>query len=173
MTNVNAKSISSLQKIFWILGVLGLITAVFTFVSEIFSWMYPSTSWVMPEGLSTKPEFRIFTQLKNLFSAMGLAFFLFLLSDVLGMIFHRAAVKTQQAERFLILTCIGFIGESVFGFSGRVIDLIRLFGEWDTMTSLFYSLGFISDLVGIVYAIAIYIVYRHFSQLVKFESEVV
>ncbi len=173
MINVNTKSISTLQKIFWILGVLGLLTAALTFGSEIFRWIYPSTSWVTAEGLPTKPEFRIFTQLKNLFSAMGLAFFLFLVSAVLGMIFHRSPVKTQQTERFLILTCIGFIGEGVFGFSGRVIDLIRLFGEWDIMTSLLYSLGLISDLIGIVYAITIYIVYRHFSQLVKFESEVV
>lgn len=173
MTNVNTSSISTLQKIFWILGVLGLLTATLTFGSEIFRWLYPSTSWVTPEGVSANPEFRIFTQLKNLFSAMGLAFFLFLVSAVLGMIFHRAPVKTQQTERFLILTCIGFIGESVFGFSGRLIDQIRLFGEWDIMTSFLYSLGFISDLVGIVYAITIFVVYRHFSQLVKFESEVV
>jgi hypothetical protein len=175
---MNPKLIPCLQKIFWIIGWAALTLAVFGIAIEVYQYFSPHEDPTLHINLS-KYDFNFLRSLKVLFSSIGQAFFAFLVSAVLGMIFHRAPVRTQQTERFLILTCIGFVGEGIIGVISWVQLLYELFSHtsfsgiigWLSMGT--YLLNFVQSLSSFLYAATIYILYKHFSRMVTFESEVI
>src|SRR5690606_37844090 len=103
----------------------------------------------------------------------------FLVSAVFGMAFKRAPVCAHQTESFLLLACIGFCGEGLIGIIGWVQSAFHFFPTYDYSSGLgIFSaatnlLSIFSNLVPFVYAVTIYILYRHFSKMITFEAEVV
>jgi magnesium-transporting ATPase (P-type) len=179
---MNPKLVPWLQRIFWTLGWSVLVLAIASIVSEALYYFYPpSEVSLFGEKLNIGPEhhFSFLEQMRILFSSIGQAFFAFLVSAIFDMIFHRAPVGSQRTERFLVLTCVGFVGEGLLGLVlwGQVgIQIVPQF-EMSTSLGLIsvfnYLLSLFPNLISFVYAITIYVLYKHFSQMVAFESEVV
>lgn len=171
---MNPKVITWLQKIFWIVGWAVLVLTVGTIAFQTYDYFQPSTGLIQ----WPKKEFDFLHQTRILFSAVGQAFFAFLVSSIFGMIFQRAPARTEQTEIFLKLTCIGFAGDGILGLISWIRSAFYIFPQtmksgWEILSGLSYLLSVFSILISFVYAITIYVLYRHFSQLVTFESEVV
>jgi hypothetical protein len=167
---MNPKVTRALQNMFWCLGWAILALTVVHVGVEAYSFY--STSMFQRQA-----EFSFVRSASALLSSVGAAFFAFLMSAVFGMLFHRAPVESQKAEAFLVLCCLGFAGEGVvrivsWGLWLRYasFDLSSALG-WLSVSSTLLSLCM--HLVSLVYAITIYVLYRHFYRLVSFESEVV
>lgn len=173
---MNLKLISWLQRIFWILGWLILGLAVAMIGLDVYYHFKP------PSEFLSQYEFYLSKQTQLLCSLLAQAFFAFLISSVFGMVFHKAPVKQQQTEVFLKLTCIGFIGEGVMGLVVWGYSIVGLFTveapsvDANIFQTLFHILSVLQifpNFIPLVYAIAVYVLYRHFSRMVLFESEVV
>ncbi len=180
---MSSSIIRPLEKVFRILGWATLVLAVLSLVTQGFNFFNPSQ--YMPT-----PEFHFLKQMEIFFSTIGLAFFAFLISAVFKMILHKAPVNMEQTERYLILTCIGFAGEGLFALSGWLQSTAyvfsRMIGDWGTIVSdpmlfalsdgtllLGHLISLFTNFIPFVYAISVYVLFKHFSQLVTFESEVV
>jgi hypothetical protein len=173
---MHPKLIPALQKIFWIIGWSVLALAVASIAMEAYEHFKPAS-----DGLIQWPkkDFYFLKSARLLFSAIAQAFFAFLVSSVFDMIFHRAPVRSQQTESFLLLTCIGFCGEGLIGIIGWAQSAFYILPQSDFSSGLgilsvaTYLLSIFSSLISFVYAATIYILYRHFSKMVTFEAEVV
>lgn len=173
---MHPKIIPALQKIFWIVGwsILALVVANITM--EAYEHFKPA-----PDGLIQWPkkEFYFLKSARLLFSSIAQAFFAFLVSAVFDMAFKREPVRAQQTESFLLLTCIGFCGEGLIGIIEWVQSAFYIIPQYDFSSGLgilsiaTYLLSIFSSLISFVYAMTIYILYRHFSKMVTFEAEVV
>lgn len=173
---MNPRMIPWLQKIFWILGWSALILAAVTIASNAYQFFRP----VSPTELSwPKEEFYFLKQVRILFSSLSQAFFAFLVSSVFDMIFHRKPVRSQQTQAFLVLTCIGFVGEGAIGLISwfkstfSVLPQFNVSSGVEILSFISYFVGLIPNLISFVYAITVYVLFTHFSKLVTFESEVV
>lgn len=173
---MDLKIIGRLQKIFWVIGWSVLVLTGLIIGLEIYEFFrpVPESGFVWP-----KREFNLLVSIKLLFSSLAQAFFAFLVSAVFEMVFHRAPVRPQQAETFMRLTCLGFVGEGAVGVISWIISTVQSFSTFDvstgpgilmTTTSL---LSIFPSLILFVYAISIYVLFRHFSQMVSFEATVV
>lgn len=168
--------IPALQKIFWIIGWSVLALAVANIAVEAYGYFMPVSDGTVQWP---KKDFQFFKAARLLFSSLAQAFFAFLVSAVFDMIFHRAPVRSQQTERFLILTCIGFCGEGLFGIILWAQSAFYILPQYDFSSDLgilsvtTYFLSIFSNLISFVYALTIYILFRHFSKMVTFEAEVV
>lgn len=173
---MNPKLIPWLQKVFWILGWAVLMLAVVNIGAEAYCYFRPASNDLIQWP---KHEFLFLKQVRVLFTSLGQAFFAFLVSSIFDMIFHRAPVKRQQTESFLILACIGFVGEGLLGMISWVQSAFYIFPTFgnstglDILSALSYLLSLFPNLISFVYAITIYVLFKHFSQMVTFESEVV
>lgn len=162
-----------LQKVFWVLGWVTILIATASMAFQAYNHFNP------PPEIWPKKDFSIVTQLHRLVSTMGQAFFAFLVSSIFGMVFHRAPIKKQQTEAFLTLTCFGFIGEGIFGIIDWIQFGVLVLPNFDLSTSLGWMsifnhlLNIFPNIISFVYAITIFILFRHFTNLVTFESEVV
>lgn len=173
---MNPKLIPWLQRIFWILGWSVLVLAMVNIAAEAYYFFRPTSNDLIQWP---KHEFYFLKQMRILFSSLGQAFFAFLVSSIFDMIFHRAPVRRQQTESFLIITCIGFVGEGLLGSISWAQSVLYIFPTFakstgpDLLSALSYLLSLFPNLISFVYAITIYVLFRHFSQMVTFESEVV
>jgi hypothetical protein len=167
---MNPRLILWLQRLFWILGWSVLVLAVVTLGFEAYYFFRPMSESIIQ---MPKREFFFLNQTRVLFSSLGQAFFAFLISSVFGMILQKAPVRMQQAGKFLRLACIGFIGEGILNLMGWARIGFVLPMELDVLTLLTYALSVFPVLNSFVYAITIYVLFKHFSQMVTFESEVV
>lgn len=172
---MNQKYVSCLQRVFFVIGIFLLLSYAMAMGAEVFRHFYFADK---PEFLPLKgASFLPFLQ--NLFRTLGQAFFAFLMSAVFSMAFHRAPVRSQRANRLMRVSCVGFVGESLLGVVNWLVSLGRLFelGSWSDwlqwLMAAAWSLNLFSSLIGFVYAGSIYVLYRHFSEMVAFESEVV
>jgi hypothetical protein len=171
---MNPKLVPGLQKIFQVVGWSVLVLAVVNIGMQIYHQAFPPTGLV-PFG---KEPFELLFQVRLLFTSLAQAFFAFLMSAVFDMVFRRRAVRAEQAEIFLKLTIVGFVGEGVI----NILSWVRMMWqivvespdrEWMWAQGALYFLQIAPHLLNFVYAASIYILFRHFSALVEFESEVV
>lgn len=167
---MNPRSILLLQRLFWVLGWSILVLAAFTVAAEAFYFFKPMTVGGIP---MPKRDFVFLNNSRVLFSSLGQAFFAFLVSSVFDMIFHKAPVKSQQTESFLTLACLGFVGEGILGLFSWAQLGVLMWPNFDLLTGLTYLLSIVPPLISFVYAITISVLFKHFSQMVAFESEVV
>lgn len=173
---MHPKLIPALQKIFWIIGWSILVLAAASIAMEAYDHFKPASG-----GLSQWPkkEFYFLKSARLLFSSIAQAFFAFLVSAVFDMAFKRAPVRAQQAVSFLLLTCIGFCGEGLLSVIAWAQSLFYILPQSDfssgfgVLSAATYLLSIFSSLIPFVYAVTIYILYRHFSKMVSFEAEVV
>lgn len=172
---MNLKYISWLQRIFLLVGCFILASYLLAMGAEVYRHFYLAGH----SDFTPIKETSFFLLMQGLFRALGQAFFAFLMSAVFGMVFHRTPVRSERAERLMKVTCFGFFGEGLLGivnwcFSfGRVLE----FGSWadwlQWLVAASWALDLFPCLISFVYAGSIYVLFRHFSEMVAFESEVV
>lgn len=172
------KFVSRLQIVFWVLGWATLALTLMKIGMSAFQHFQPAAEFeIIPRA-----PFIFLLELQKLFSGIGEAFFAFLVSAVFGMVYHRKPIGTQRNERFLLLACVGFLAESLLG----ALHMIRLGfqiipdalnsnsgTEYIASQIISYFLFFAPSILSSLYAITIFVLFRHFAQLVTFESEVV
>lgn len=174
--SVKQKLIPSLQKTFWIVGWFILALTVVNIAVQAFQYFNPITSELIT---LPKQHFSFLHSMQLLFSGIAQAFFAFLVSAVFGMAFKTSPIQKQQTEAFLILTCLGFCAEGFIGLASWIKMIIDILPHFD-YSSFFgalsltgYLLSIFGNLISFVYAITIYILYKHFSKMVSFEEEVI
>lgn len=173
---MNPRLITWLQRIFWIFGWSILTLTAVAIATQAYEYFRPVSPIEIPWP---KEQFSFLMQVQTLFSSLAQAFFAFLVSSVFDMIFHRKPAKPKQTESFLLLTCLGFVGSGVVGLIWWIQSAFTLLPGFDTssglgLLSIFnYFLGLFPSLMAFVYAITVYVLFKHFSQLVAFESEVI
>ena len=169
---MNLGLIRILQKIFW---VIGWLVMVFAFI-RIFHQVYLFTN---PELVGHVGSFRFLDSMKLVFSAIAQAFFAFLVSSVFDMLTHRGPKNLAQSEKYLLLTCLGFVGEGMLAISSWLSGWSFLFSGGISANLNTYLavagqvLNLFPLLTSFVYGASIYILFRTFSQMVTFESEVI
>ena len=169
---MNARLVKRLQIFFWLAGwailVLGVANAGLPFIREYIFNSNTSFAHIY------KNDFSVVISFQQIFSAIGEGFFAFLTSAVFGMIFRKEPAS-RQTERFLNLTCLGFLGSGVLSLYSWFTIIGPMMGQ-EAPNAFYlasYAFGLIPPLTNFVYAIAVYVLFRHFSQMVTFETEVV
>lgn len=158
-----SKVVNGLQRFFWIAGWLMLAVTALSILTAVYLYT------------------------KGLVVDLTQAFFAFFMSAVFGMIFHRQPVGSQRAERFLIITCCGFVLESLIRVYSTVEFAIRQGLLCNLVENPILNCGPLANTLQIVshmtvlasalspllFAITIYVLFRHFTRMVTFEAEVV
>jgi len=171
---MNPQWMTRLQKFFWAIGWAMLALVLINIGCEVYRYFSYEPGF-LGEFFNKQPQFSLLTQLRVLCSGIANAFFAFLMSSVFAMIFQRTP-PSAQAERFLILTCAGFVGEGLLTLYNWITGLSHLqFGNesWQIMTVMAYVLSVFTPLMSFIFAMTIYVLYKHFTRLITFESEVV
>jgi len=175
---MNTKIISFLQKVFWVIGLAILLLAIMNLVSEAyFQLNYADDPYY--QITSMNGDFNFFVQAELFFAAIGHAFFSFLVSAVFQIVFRRGPVNLAYNERILKICCFGYLGQATFGILIWIRSAPYFFGvtESSSFLGLVVAIGNISTIIPsvvvIIYAISIYVLYRHFTATVTIESEVV
>jgi hypothetical protein len=157
----------NLKRLFWIVGWGLLLVIVFGLVATV------KTLIASPDAELSNHSFKLVSGLRMLFSGLAQAFFAFMMSSIFGMMFHGRPIHRERTDRFMILTCLGFVGEGVIGIISWVQLLITQLPHSDWLVETSYFFGGLSSLAPFLYAVSIYLLYRHYSKLITFESEVI
>lgn len=173
---MNPKSIAILQKIFWIIGWSVLAVSVAATAMEAYAYFV-----LVPDSLIpvSKKTFSFLGSTRRVFSEVGLAFSAFLVSDTFELIFHRVSRRPQRTERFLVLACIGFIGEGMLGVITWTLSASQIVPAYDlsTVPGVFsvsmYVVSIFSSLISFLIALTIYVFYRQFQRMVSVEVQAV
>lgn len=175
----NQKVLKNLEKLFWVIGWIVLAITFFGVAATVYRYAYP------PEVFGQQIEFpsdafALFLQLKQLFSGFGEAFFAFLMSSVFTMTIHRQPVDLARAERFMICTCVGWIGAGLISMIswGRTLYMMApgsnliLDNEWLQIgLTVLTWLGSLESLMPFIYALTVYVLFKQFSKMITFEAE--
>lgn len=171
---VNSKLITFLQKTFNVIGWSILALALVSLAKEAYEFFTPTSEMIL---IQQPRELQVLKSVGDIFSHLSEAYFAFLVSAVFGMVFHRAPVRSVQAERFLLLTCTSFFVEGIFNLIGWVqtgVYLTYLDFSWMGVLGFgAFILGVFPAVISFVFSISIYVLFRHFSQMVTFEAEVI
>lgn len=161
-------------KVLWISGwcVLGIgAYSVLETLQTVYE-RYQMFTATPTYGLSFNSGFSFFYEAAKLAGIIGNAFLLLLLSSVLEMMNSSTRKLTERADRLMQVACCGYLVKSA-------IDLVFWlstsaswqessgFGIWNVIYSAFFNL------LGFVFPIIIFVLYRRFRQLSEFESEVI
>ncbi len=171
--------LTGLQKLFWIAGWAMIALTIFGAVATIQS----SSHEVQIDGVTPamRDFFFVLSKFRVLVNGIAEAFFALLVSTVFGMIVSGQSAKTDQSNRFLLLTCWGLVGQSFLS----LISVIHTVVQYPFMglNNPSFYIKFMSvlgnvmsaaqSLVPILYAVTIYVLYRHFTRMVTFEAEVI
>lgn len=175
----NQKVLKNLEKLFWVIGWVVLAITFIGVAATVYRHYSP------PEVFGQQVEFpsdsfALFIYLKQLFSGFGEAFFAFLMSSVFTMTIHRQPVDLERAERFLLCTCVGWIGAGVISMIswGRTIYMMSpgssliLDNEWwQVGVTVLTWLGSLQSLMPFIYALTVYVLFQQFSRMIIFEAE--
>ena len=120
-------------------------------------------------------EFNVENTFSSLFSGLGNAFFAFLIAAVVRMILKKAPVAIEYANRLMIVCCLFYLAGALIRFYDLIHGLLltrRLVPGfvWGMLAP--YPLLAIPAITPLLYAASIYVLYRHFTDMVQFESEV-
>jgi hypothetical protein len=162
--------VQGLQRLFWVVGWVLIVVAA----AGVYQTLNNGIFHFQPEPEHYLPQFKKFVE------TLTEGFFAFLMSTVFGMIFHREPVSSVRGERFMKITCLCYLLQAViqvytwfygiFLIRGPCPDCGLAMGT--TMWGLYLLVG-IASLGPALYAVIIFVLYRHFTRMVKFESEVV
>lgn len=173
------KTIKVLQKIFQFVGWSILILALMRMLYEAYTFFFASEEL---HSLSPQVEFSFLSSFSDLFSYLAQAYFAFLVSSVFAMVFnrgvHREPAGLARAQRFLVLTCGAFVIDGLLALvswlQAGVYFVNHIQFSWMGLLSVgAFLLGAAQGAILFVYAISIYVLFRHFVSLVQFEAEVV
>jgi uncharacterized membrane protein len=176
----NRKMLSRLEQVFRWLGYYLLASAAFAIVWSIRE--FARTDIVLADGITpanTDPFF-ILPQITTLVTYITQAFFVLLVGQVFALLLNGSEKLYERGDRLMIVTTIGFVLQGVSSFTNWIHNAY----EWDPLgkfhdpggnyyLAYFVMSGFSQLLTPILYAVTIFVLYRHFVQMVSFESEVV
>ncbi len=107
------------------------------------------------------------------------AFFVLLVSHVFALLRGWSEERYHFGDRLMLVTCAGFTLQGILGFVGYVYTIInfKMTDAYGNMNPFYmnvsYAVSALSELMPVLYALTILVLYRHFVQMVSFESEVV
>lgn len=118
-------------------------------------------------------EFKIESAFEWFFSGFGNAFLAFLIAAVVQMIERQAPVGIEYANRLMLVCCFSYLANALIQFHGLIQGFLLTLNDgfyWRFLpTELVLSVPAIAP---ILYTAVIYALYRHFTAMVRFESEV-
>jgi hypothetical protein len=120
-------------------------------------------------------EFKLERAFESFFSGLGNAFFAFLIAAIVRMIERREPIGIEYANRLMLVCCGSYLINALLQFH----YLIQSFFMTLKLVGRFYFLSVPTEIAmaipafaPILYAASICILYRHFTTMVQFESEV-
>ncbi len=170
---MNVKHLHFFRKIFYLIGLSLLASLFIKLLGTGFQLYYFS------ENILFLKEFSFLKMMHNFVSTFGHAFLAFLISSIFMSLFNKISINSKQSEAFLILTCLGFIAEGILNIFLWIQSLVNLLNGFENSSTLTWPLLLNSTLdlffylFPFFYAISIFVLYRYFTNLVKFESEVI
>ncbi|MBK7844190.1 MAG: hypothetical protein IPJ71_10920 [Bdellovibrionales bacterium] len=175
----DSKIIARLETIFKWLGYLMLAAAVFAIFTT--AKEFARTDIVMPDGVTPANTdiFYLMPQVTNLIVFLTQAFFVLLVSHVFSLIRGGTEKHYQYGQRLMTVTCVGFVLHGLLSFGSWVHTMLTLppsntfSGSMQYLMTVSYCVSALGRLMPVLYAITIFVLYRHFVKMVTFESEVV
>ena len=179
---MSKKNLRILERLFWWAGWSLILLMAFQIVGYSSEFLIRKT--IADEqlfGNAWQLEFRLSSQLQSLFELHSAIFFSFLIASVFRMIRIGRVVDLERSERFLKLACIGFVGTGLLSLvpwlSNARLTVGALFSDGSFAANIWNLVSMViatfTCLVPFMYAITLYVLFRHFSGMVKFQSEVV
>lgn len=114
-------------------------------------------------------------KLPYLFSMIGNAFFAFLVGSVFRMLELGRPVQIELAGRLLLVCCFGYGAEAVVRSYFWIIQCQSLWHVMSFSPALYFAqclTSFVGILVPLLYAAAVFVLFKHFSKMLAFEAEV-
>jgi hypothetical protein len=169
-----------LEVVFRWLGYFMLGSTLFIVFSAI--QQFARTDIVMADGITPANTdlFFFLPHVIGLIRHLTQAFFLLLVAQIFSLLMNSAEKKYDYGDRLMIVTSIGFLLQGAVGFiswvelgnSSNPIENLERAGGYYYMVAYVLS-GFSQLLTPTLYAVTIFVLYRHFVRMVNFESEVV
>jgi hypothetical protein len=120
-------------------------------------------------------EFRLESAFESFFSGLGNVFFAFLIAAVVRMIEKQAAIHIEYANRLMLVCCGFYLANALIKIHFWIKSffmMVKLTGSYQ-LTFLPTEIALaVPTLVPVLYAASIYILYKYFTGMVQFESEV-
>jgi len=162
---MNSKLMRNLEKCFWFLGWFTLLMAIAYVPGRIYAELSAS---------SHSSSFPLLEELQSLFGSLGHAFFFLLLARVFAMVILGAPKGSPQAYRLMQVTCASYVAKTLFSVLALLSVNYRFEGALLSRAVLGMSIGFtfFESLMPLFYAASIYALFRRFSEMITFESEV-
>jgi|WetSurMetagenome_2_1015567.scaffolds.fasta_scaffold91138_2 hypothetical protein len=120
-------------------------------------------------------EFKLGQAFESFFSGLGNVFFAFLIAAVVGMIEKQAAVHIKYADRLMLICCGSYLANAliqIYFWIGSFFLTMQLPGGYHLMFLPTEISLAVPSLVPVLYAASICILYKYFTHMVQFESEV-
>lgn len=120
-------------------------------------------------------RFNIGSALSSFFSGMGNAFLAFLIAAVVRMIEKQVPIGIEYANRLMIVCCLSYLADALielYGLTRYFLATLSLIHGFDFRFLSTYAAFSIPAIAPLLYAASIYVLYRHFTSMVQFESEV-
>jgi hypothetical protein len=120
-------------------------------------------------------EFKLERAFESFFSGLGNAFFAFLVAAIVRMIERREPIGIEYANRLMLICCGSYLMNALLQFHNLVQSFfatLKLVGRFHFLSIPTEIAMAVPAFVPILYAASICILYRHFTNMVKFESEV-
>jgi hypothetical protein len=120
-------------------------------------------------------EFKLERAFESFFSGLANVFLAFLMAAVIRMIEKRAPIGIEYANRLMLVCCCSYLANALIQFH----NLIQSFFATLKLLGRFYFLSIPTEIAmavpmiaPVLYAASIFVLYRHFTTMVEFESEV-
>lgn len=171
------KLLKTLQKFFWWAACVLVALTFFSIGMMVYMHLHPA-----PNLFGLLDRASVWDQLGAIIDGVAKFSFAFLMSTVFGLLGDRQAVDLERGNRFLKITVIAFALEALYGevlwfkvhsqhswsCSGSLCDWeVQLLNLVSPLTT------FLTNLTPALFAVTIYILYRHFTRMVEFEAGVV
>ena len=174
----NADLVAKLELTFKWLGYLFFVGTLFGIYTSIKRFTH--MDFVQHDGVTPANTelVHVLPQVRVLVDLMTNGFFLLLVSHVFSLIRGGSEHTHQYGFRLMTVTCVGFVLQALIGFSSAIYALVKFPKDAlnATLDYLLFATSFLTSLgylIPILYALTIFVLYRHFVGMIKFESEVV
>jgi hypothetical protein len=120
-------------------------------------------------------EFKLESAFESFFSGLGNVFFAFLVAAVVRMIEKQAVVHIEYANRLMLVCCGSYLANALIQIHfwiGSLFLTVKLTGGYHFAFLPTEIALAVPSLVPVLYAASIYILYKYFTGMVQFESEV-
>lgn len=179
---MNKALILRLKKAFWFIGWVFIMAAVAGEFASVAHFLFLDKPFDLgPNIIVSSPpkQFDFFLNLKLFVKGMSAGFFCLLVSSVLKMISEGKGAKNFD-RRLLKAVCIWFLADGVLGVWSWILNLSYIWGTASSDSLGITGLNLLTMLISgfdkvmpFLFALTIYILHRHFSKMISFESQVV